>query len=89
MIREATEQDVRVHQLILRVAAILDNLLFVVEEQLAKRQGDEPRDAVSEQVQPEGVLSRTDPLLLQLQDDLHRVEHAVGHEEEGKAALPQ
>ena len=89
MIREAAEWDVRVHQLILCVATILDNLLFVVEEQLPKRQGDEPRDAVSKQVQPEGILSRADPLLLQLQNDLHRVEHAVGHEEEGKAALPQ
>ena len=88
MIREAAERDVRVHQLILCVATILDNLLFVVE-QLPKRQGDEPRDAVSKQVQPEGILSRADTLLLQLQNDLHRVEHAVGHEEEGKAALPQ
>ena len=34
MIREAAQRDVRVHQLILCVATILDNLLFVVEEQL-------------------------------------------------------
>lgn len=88
VIREPAERDAWIHQLVIFAIAVLKNLLLVVTEQLAERQGDESSDAVSKQVQPEGVLSRANPLLLQLQNRIHRVKHAVGLEEEGKAVFP-